>query len=302
MKKIYITMFVFLLFLILISCSEKDTKTPFIKELEENISHVHGMGFNEEGDRILFGTHLGLRIYEDGTWYETTDQLNDYMGFIAVDKGFYTSGHPEMQSDLPNPIGIQKSVDGGRTLESIGFVGETDYHFMAVGYNSHDIFIYNPDKNSMLEKGYYISKDDGESWEKVKASGIEGDLIEVAIHPKDSDYIAVSTTIGIFLSTDGGQQFSLLSKQSQGIGVYFSDEELFYSTYANKANLYSLHLDSNKQTSLSLPELAEDAPLFMAQNPANRKEFAFYTMNGQLYISQDGNKSWKQILYDGSDH
>ncbi|MFP3442760.1 hypothetical protein R0K18_33995, partial [Pantoea sp. SIMBA_133] len=81
----------------------------------------------------------GLKFYKDGKWMETTGQNNDYMGFTAVDEGFYTSGHPGKDSDLPNPLGLKKSTDGGRSLENLGFEGESDFHTIGVGYENHAI-------------------------------------------------------------------------------------------------------------------------------------------------------------------
>ncbi|PKR79160.1 hypothetical protein CEY16_05255 [Halalkalibacillus sediminis] len=270
------------------------------KELEGDLSHAHGMGYEENGERILFGTHIGLRYFEDGTWYEVTENQNDFMGFTVFDEGFYTSGHPSAQSDLPNPIGIQKSVDGAQNLESIDFVGETDFHFLTVGYKSHDLLLYNPDKNSKLDQGFHISQDEGESWKKVDASGLEGDYMEIALHPVDSNLVAVSTTQGVYLSQDGGNEFDLLSDGGQGIGVFFSEDTLYYSTYSGNANFIAYDLEADNREELNLPQLNQDAPLFISQNPQNEEEFAIYTIEDQAYISEDGTDSWKQILKDGS--
>lgn len=138
-KIIILVSMTFLLFLIGCSSLQSDS---FEKELQgDQLTHVHGMGYDKDG-QLNFGTHAGLKYYKDGKWFETTKNINDYMGFNVVDQGFYTSGHPGAQSDLPNPIGIQRSLDGGKTLENVGFVGEVDFHLLSVGYESHDIFFF----------------------------------------------------------------------------------------------------------------------------------------------------------------
>src|SRR5690625_7411974 len=114
------------------------------------------------------------------------------MGFAAVDKGFYSSGHPGDDSNLPNPIGLQRSFDGGKTLKKIAFEGESDFHVMAVGFSSHDIIILNEQKNSKLVEGIYLSEDNGESWIEVTASGLDDDILSLSIHPSNSKYIARS--------------------------------------------------------------------------------------------------------------
>src|SRR5699024_4752762 len=117
-------------------CSNNDDafEVPFKGDMD----HIHGMGYVGNDDGLYFASHTVLKIYCDGKWFETSNNLNDYMGFAAVDKGFYSSGHPGIDSKLPNPIGLQRSFDGGKTLEKIDFEGESDFHVMAVGFNSHD--------------------------------------------------------------------------------------------------------------------------------------------------------------------
>src|SRR5699024_4284205 len=116
-----------------------------------------------------FATHGGLKIFRDGEWYETTRNYNDYMGFNAVDAGFYTSGHPGGDSDIPNPFGIQRSFDDGRTLEHIKFEGETDYTAMTIEYNNHNMNLLKSERNTQLSKEIYRSNDEGERWKQMKA-------------------------------------------------------------------------------------------------------------------------------------
>jgi hypothetical protein len=52
------------------------------------------------------------------------------MGFTAG-KGsgvFCASGHPGEGADLPTPLGLIKSVDGGKTWEQLARQGESDFH------------------------------------------------------------------------------------------------------------------------------------------------------------------------------
>ncbi|MFC4402781.1 F510_1955 family glycosylhydrolase [Gracilibacillus xinjiangensis] len=280
----------------LTACSNNSEPAAFEQELEGSLTHVHGMGFNETGDRLLFGTHEGLKFSENGKWFETTKNMHDYMGFVAVDQGFYTSGHPGKQSDLPNPIGIQRSFDDGRSLESIDFEGESDIHFLAVGYYSHDIFIYNPDANSKLEAGYYLSENNGKTWTKLNGSNIKGNLFHVAIHPHESQYLAAATTDGIYFSKDKGKSFNLITNQSQGTAVYFNEDTLFYSTDNGQPSLVAYNWGTGKETNLNLPELKEDAPLFISQNPQSDEVLAIYTIKGSGFISTDGAKSWQMII------
>ena len=77
----------------LAGCSSDGTG-EFEEAFNGKIEHVHGMGYAGGDDGLYLATHGGLKIFRDGGWHETTRNYNDYMGFNAVDEGFYTSGHP----------------------------------------------------------------------------------------------------------------------------------------------------------------------------------------------------------------
>ncbi|WP_233569694.1 hypothetical protein [Planomicrobium sp. Y74] len=95
---------------LLAGCSNNTTES-FEVPFEGELSHVHGMGYPGSGNDLYFASHTGPKIYREGDWFETTDNFYDYMGFNAIDEGFYSSGHPSADSDLPNPLGIQRSLD-----------------------------------------------------------------------------------------------------------------------------------------------------------------------------------------------
>ncbi|ANU12040.1 BNR repeat domain protein [Planococcus antarcticus DSM 14505] len=275
-----------------------ETTEEFEVAFDGRIDHVHGMNYIENEEGLYFASHEGLKIYRNGEWLETTDNSHDYMGFNAVDDGFYTSGHPGPGSMMQNPIGIQRSTDGGRSLDHMGFEGETDFHGMAVGYRSHHMFVMNPQENSRMGPGYFRSEDEGEEWQQVEGSGLEGDISSFAMHPSDSQLIAAATTEGIFLSEDGGDRFTLLTEDgSYGTAAFFSEESLYFATYGTQAELIKYTWKNGEQQALELPDLPEDGIVYIAQNPSNTNELAIYTAAGHVYVLEDGN--WKQMMNAG---
>jgi hypothetical protein len=99
--------------------------------------HIHGLGFSGDGKQLLVPAHDGFRVYAEGAWEMPALPVYDYMGFAPANDGFYSSSHPGPSSRLVNPLGLVKSTDGGKTLDSLGFEGESDFHLMGVGYYSH---------------------------------------------------------------------------------------------------------------------------------------------------------------------
>lgn len=283
----------------LAGCSSDGTG-EFEEVFNGEIEHVHGMGYAGGNDGLYLATHGGLKIFRDGGWHETTRNYNDYMGFNAVDEGFYTSGHPGGDSDIPNPFGIQRSFDGGRTLEHIQFEGETDYHAMAVGYDSHDIFLLNPEPNSALGRGFYKSTDDGESWEQADAEGLQGGVLSLAIHPSDSNFVAAATSTGIYLSEDGGNQFKALTDPREaGMTVYFYGDDLYYAINNENVELYRRDVKNDEEAIIDTPKLENDGIAYIARNRQNEKELAIYTVNGDVYVSDAGSTAWEKVLNEG---
>ncbi|WP_440107708.1 F510_1955 family glycosylhydrolase [Planococcus halotolerans] len=280
--------------------AENSAEEDFLVPFDETLTHVHGMGYIESEGALYFASHTGLKIYRDGDWFETDGMYNDYMGFNAVDEGFYTSGHPGVDSDLPNPIGIQRSTDGGQSLESLVLEGETDFHWMAVGYRSHDLFVMNPQANSIMETGFYLSENAGEGWQRLEPQGLDGDLMALAIHPEDSQLLAAASSTGVFLSKDGGTTFERLTEDGEfGTAVHFTESELLYASHGSEAALKSYVLDSDAGEAFEIPELGEDGIVFISVNPADEQEIAIYTVQGDAYVSSDEGTSWTTILEKG---
>ncbi len=61
-----------------------------------------------------------------------------------------------------------KSSDGGNNLEKLAFYGESDFHNLAVGYNTETIYLYNERPNSKLQQGFYFSTNNGQEWKNSK--------------------------------------------------------------------------------------------------------------------------------------
>lgn len=262
------------------------------------MNHVHGMGYIEENGGLYFASHQGLKVYRNGEWTEIAEQYHDFMGFNATAQGFVTSGHPDMQSDMKNPLGIKRSADGGENFEDLGFEGETDFHEMAVGYDSNNLFVFNPQPNSGMETGFHRSDDAGETWQQTAAGGLDGKVTYLAMHPSDSMKIAAVSNQGIFMSEDGGESFSRITEGVIGTAAFFSEEALFYSTYDGEAKLVKRTLSGEEQD-IPLPEMTEDGVVYLAQHPANDDELALYTAQGHAWLTQDAGSEWTQILDAG---
>lgn len=271
----------------------------FYEPFSGKVDHIHGLGYIGNQNAIFFATHDGLKAYENGQWFKTKELNNDYMGFSPVDTGFYTSGHPGEGVNLPNPLGLKRSVDYGQTLEDLGLEGESDFHAMGVGYENHTIYVLNAHENSIMDPGFYVSRDDGATWEEIQAKGLGEKVFSIAVHPTNDQMLAIAGQEGIFLSTDGGQSFRALTTNMQGTAVFFSEETLWYGGYDSGPVLVKYMIDGEQVEELFLPKMNQDAVMYIAQNPKNASELVFASFNGDIYLSEDGAETWNTLVKEG---
>lgn len=270
------------------------------------LTHVHGLSYSADGKRLMIPSHHGLAIYEaagSGRWSMADGPSHDYMGFSATGDALYSSGHPAPGSGLTNPFGLIKSVDGGKTWRKLGLEGESDFHLLATSYGTNAVYVYNHGPNSrMSQPGLYHTESEGLKWARAAAKGLGGEVRSLAVHPGDARIVAVGTTEGLYLSRNAAQSFERLIAGTQVLGVSFDLDgtDLWFSGYADQATLSRIALSAAaKPRPLALPSLGQDAVAYLAQNPARRSEIAIATFKRNVYLSQDGGRTWKSIAHNG---
>lgn len=267
-----------------------------------DMTHIHGLGYSQDGEQLMFAAHDGIRILSQGQWTEGAGEKNDYMGFSVMDQGFYSSGHPALGSKMKNPFGIVRSLDGGKTVEPLAYYGEIDFHVMAAGYRSHALYVYNPQPLAQLkEQGIYFSPDEGKTWAKGTASGLSGEVTSIAAHPDQASTVAVGTSTGAYISRDTGKTFEALITGKQITGLSYDLEgKLLAGTYeSKKAGLVQIIPDTKTVKEYSIPALSDDAVAFIAVQPKNKQEITFATYNRQAFTTTDGGTNWEHIVENG---
>lgn len=266
------------------------------------LEHVHGLAYSEDGQRLMIPSHHGLAHYGEGRWSKAPGPAHDYMGYAVTRQAIYSSGHPARGSGLVNPFGVIKSSDGGHTWQQLGLQGESDFHLLASGFDSATLYVYNTRPNSrMSAPGLYYSRNDGANWQRASAQGIGEAPTALAVHPSDSRVVAVATGAGLYLSRDAGQRFRAVIEGEQVVSATFSldGSSLWFGSYGDAAKLSRLDLQTREVTPLGVPELDEDAAAYLAQNPAQAKEWAMATFKRDVYLSKDAGMTWSAIAKAG---
>jgi hypothetical protein len=262
------------------------------------LPHIHGLGFTADGKTLLIPAHIGIFTVHDRTWQRPIGPAHDYMGFSISDDGFYSSGHPAPSAtDLINPLGLVKSTDGGKTLQKLGFEGESDFHLMGVGYTNHALYVLNPSQNSRLAPGMHYSLDEGATWKQSALHGVNAAPFAVAVHPTKAEVVALATEQGVLLSSDYGATFARVGEAKPATAIAFSPNGtlLFGST-----ELWSYDETTKQIASLAAPPLVEgELVTAIAANPVQPQDLALGTTQLNIYRSQNNGQEWAQLAGKG---
>jgi len=267
---------------------------------------IHGLGYSNDGQRILVPAHSGIKVYSQGHWSSGQGEQNDYMGFTMVDDGFYSSGHPGPGSNRKNPFGLVRSTDEGKSIKTLALYGEIDFHLTSASYKKHTIYVIDPitmsGSNATFKSGgLYYTKDEGKTWIKSEMKGVSGESVSLATHPSDDAVVAVGTSNGLYLSKDYGQNFEALLPGTQVTSIFFNDQDvLFVGGYKQEATLLQLDMNTKKTAEIKIPELDKDDALqYFAQNPLKDKEYVFATFKKNVFLSEDRGATWAKIADQG---
>ncbi|MEK4701913.1 F510_1955 family glycosylhydrolase [Solibacillus sp. FSL R7-0668] len=286
---------------ILTACNSED-KYSFEEVKNSQIDHVHGLGYTNGGEEFVVATHYGLYQYGNDGWQEANSEKHDYMGFSAVREGFYASGHPEKGSKLKNPLGLIKSTDRGATLEQLAFYGEIDFHYLTAGYDSNAVYVFNETPTEKLKGGLNYSLDEGKTWTQATMNGLSTTYISnFAAHPSKEELLLVGSKEGIYISTDYGQNFSILNSNQMVTYVTLNEAAGYYTNFDNnKVHLKSFSLEKGSEKNIELPEeIMTDPIIFIALNPNNEKEIVIITNNLNIYQSKDQGLTWDNLAFNG---
>ena len=173
-------------------------------------SHVHAVGRDGTSAALVLATHDGLFRLVDGR-FERVGPVVDLMGFTFGTAGrYYASGHPGAGTDLPQPVGLIESTDGGNSWTVLSRGGESDFHSMTGAGETVVAF------DGVLRRTV-----DGRTWESAS--------IPAAPRVLSSDprgrLLLATTERGLLASTDTGRSWAAAKGAPLLLLVAWADPE-----------------------------------------------------------------------------
>lgn len=327
MKNVSWLITVFFLAVILIGCSpieaEKESSspnttedegggagesaTPDILEQTDQFHHIHGLSFHPTDENKFFiASHQGVVLYDllSREAFYVGESRDDYMGFkqVADTNMFISSGHPGVDSDLPDPLGFMWSEDLGQSWEYRSYLGEVDFHALAASYqNNQHIIGFALDYSKGGHDGLILeSLDGGYTWEEIKDTGLPLDdhqVLDISFSPESEEVIYAATVNGLMKSIDGGRSFQIVHDSIvtavqviDNATVFFYDEDEKNLVYMKQEDVRTIPVEENQ------------VPInYIALQVKNSIETMIVsTVESSIYLSTNGGESWSEIVRSGT--
>jgi len=205
-------------------------------------THTAGATFNATGTRLYVPTSGGgayggtVDTFSGTVTWDTTNQL------VAAIHDVQIKVDPSSSSTLfasAFPGGIFKSENGGATWKTCNF-GLPSFRVndpRSEGHYSIAVAPSNPDLLylGVYRKGVFKSTDGGEIWQPIQGTTVKMNdkpITSLVIDPSDINVVYVSSTKGIFGTSDGGANWGLVSDGLDCLDVKslaFGSDGMFYA-------------------------------------------------------------------------
>jgi hypothetical protein len=260
-----------------------------------DLEHVHGLAVDPRDSRVLWvGTHSGLvRVVDGREWMRVGRARYDMMGFTIVpgpSPFMVTSGHGGPTDRRPEPLGLERSRNGGRTWRTMTLAAKADFHALAVSLQNPAV-LYGWSVGPRT--GLYRSRTGGRQWDFLGNRGLV-DIYDLTVAPRNAALVFAATSRGLRVSADGGDTWRPVNGFSTRISVTAiaisrADPKVMYA-YAMAPTIGLVHSDDGGVTWVPTGFYLgkEDAVSNLALDPGRPRVLYVATYRGDLFYSNDG--------------
>jgi hypothetical protein len=267
----------------------------------ERFTHIHGLDAPAwAGGDLLVATHHGLvRRTASGGWFLVGETQHDLMGFRAhaTETGvLYGSGHPDLRSGLPNPLGLITSRDGGVTWQSTSLAGQADFHALSVQQTDGNVLV-----GFNVSSGYGLlrSLDGGATWAALPSEPLlaAGSVTSVDVHPTDADTILAATPTGLWMTRDGGRTWTVRAFEGSYVtAVRYAPgvpERVYAYAAADHAGLMVSDDGAATWSPMGLRLTGNDVVGYIAAHPGDPAVLYAGSYGMDLFATHDGGATWE---------
>jgi photosystem II stability/assembly factor-like uncharacterized protein len=269
-------------------------------------------------------------INSGNTYTPIFDSHGSYsIGCITMDPGnsnviWVGTGENNNQRSVSYGDGIYKSNDGGKSWEHMGLKDSEHIGKIIVHPDNSDVVFVaaiGPLWSSGGDRGLYISKDGGKSWNKTLSVDEHTGVNDLVMDPDNPSVLYASTFqrrrhvftylgggpgSGIHKSTDGGTTWNKINKGLPsvdlgriGLAISQPDPEIIYATVEAAQGKGGLYRSTNRGASWEKRGSYHSSGNYYQEIYTDPKDpDKLYQMDSWMRISNDGGKNFKVLGED----
>ena len=258
------------------------------------------------------------------------DQVTASIGAVAIQQSnpsviWVGTGEGNPRNSLNGGYGIYKSLDGGRSWQSMGLEKTRHIHRVVIHPENPDI-VYAAAIGSPWgehpERGVYRTEDGGKTWEKILFQNNKTGAADLIIDPTNPNklfaamwehkrepwfFTSGGEGSGLFMTHDGGDTWKELTDEDGlpegelgriGVAIAPSDPDIVYALIESKKN--ALYKSTDGGFTWNMINAGDDIgnrPFYYSEiyvDPQN--ENRLYSIFTYVNVSEDGGKSFRQLM------
>ncbi|MCH3883066.1 MULTISPECIES: VPS10 domain-containing protein [Tenacibaculum] len=257
-------------------------------------------------------------------------ELTASIGAVAIQQSnpsviWAGTGEGNPRNSLNGGFGIYKSLDAGKTWKSMGLEKTRHIHRVIIHPTNPDIVyvgaIGSP-WGEHQERGVYKTNDGGKSWKQILFNNIKTGAADLIMDPSNPNKLIVAMWehkrdpwffnsggkgSGLYITHDGGENWKKVTDKEGfpkgelgriGVAIAPNNPDVIYALVEAKKNaLYKSEDGGFKWKKINDKPGIGNRPFYYSEiyvDPTN--ENRLYTVFTYVNVSQDGGKSFKQLM------
>ncbi|KGL62876.1 VPS10 domain-containing protein [Polaribacter sp. Hel1_85] len=257
-------------------------------------------------------------------------ELTASIGAVAIQQSnpsviWAGTGEGNPRNSLNGGFGIYKSLDAGKTWKSMGLEKTRHIHRVIIDpTNPNTVYVaaIGSPWGEHKERGVYKTIDGGKTWKQILFTNIKSGAADLIMDPTNPNKLIAAmwehkrdpwffksggTGSGLYMTHDGGENWKQITEKEGfpkgelgriGVAIAPNNPEIIYALVEAKKNALYKSVDGGfKWTKINDKPGIGNRPFYYSEiyvDPQN--ENRVYTVFTYVNVSQDGGKSFKQLM------